>query len=1126
MTLKAKNKVKFSSLILFSNSVYLVLPCKKVLAVTPWKRQRDEILFSFLSSHLLQPCLPVLIFANSIVEVNLLTAFVCAQFPSIDENEIFAIGTNLSISDLFKELASTSSKVRIFVLSAQMALAALVHGILQIQNFSALCFADARGANQNHPFCIIMNHFYTPHSQHSRIRVVGFTEEPKNVEFDMFTKRDWIKTLKHYTHTFKCVPMSLDPQNCAIRNYLESFESLSISPLFDPLSIYETRTKSLIPYTYPTLKELKLPEDDTNSYISDVLVLDHETKIDEIPQLIAFLFELKAQFPLIKKLIHLHEDFQFSAQLSLQVALRNLSSASQAPSNQLDPKISNTLCKDATALFSQSEHLLGLTDDAQERIIRNPTTGSLLIDSTAIPILVRACTLLSRQYRQSSANETIQFKTLRVFPVDSTGQQKLSSNPKHLSLLSLPKFMYEKIKGIIPQPASLEGFHIQGLLVMSRHQAQCCAAFEAVRLLVAAGMLDDNLLLSSEYRKLDDDDDDIIDDNIDEIVDEEAPSDLLDSSLSFNELIPDSLIVKNQQLFVYAIEYELNMQGSSDDPLALDPDPIILCPYSRLLLQSCPSVDFFSVSRSNRTWAIVLPSKLPETFVPIEIPLGAEHLLKTELKLIGEMSRDSLEYEKLLKAQQILFGMFNMKPITVPESSSLETYAPTSIVPDNMLPFYLIAPLTDSPQSRELTDLESIPQVYQLFKKFVECFKGSPLDGASCFVNTQTVSRDWEIDWKLIESDCISGLKLSDYIAALDQISDSSAVQLEEGGVLIDFKRFALERLAFFTPHTRIFYRLNHRFLPDPIYPSSPFSSASFPNATTHAQYVAARYNLTVSPGEMEKEMLAVKRIESWSDLAVWISDDGASKNRRKKSSNSNSSKSSNNSKGSSPSASLIIPEFTRIFPASYATFRISMLIPRVTFEIERQLRISQFFSDRLPPSLPKPTHARQVEALTASTSSLSYSYEQLEVLGDSFLKYYSTLDTLLVGAGWSEGRLSSHRQRILCNANLRRAAEELQITTYASFTPFFSKLWSPPPLIPHIPPATTSLDSTVNRVLFAPEERWRLLAEVEGKQTRKQVVYQIDPNGILSVFENYKTKEQTKNSTGNTLVLVYFSLL
>ena len=195
------------------------------------------------------------------------------------------------------------------------------------------------------------------------------------------------------------------------------------------------------------------------------------------------------------------------------------------------------------------------------------------------------------------------------------------------------------------------------------------------------------------------------------------------------------------------------------------------------------------------------------------------------------------------------------------------------------------------------------------------------------------------------------------------------------------------------------------------------------------------------------------------------------------------------------------------------------MLLPRVTFEIERQLRISQFFSDRLPASLPKPSHCRQIEALTASTAALSYSYEQLEVLGDSFLKYYSTIDTLLVGAGWSEGRLSSHRQRILCNANLRRAAEELQLITYASFTPFFSKLWTPPPLIPHLPSSNNSLTSTLNQVLFAPEERWKLLAEVEGKQNQKQVVYQIDPAGRLTIFENYKTKEQAKNSTGTPIL-------
>ena len=1095
-----------------------MLPCKKVLAVTPWKRQRDEILFSFLSDHSPSCQKPALIFANSVVEVNLLAASLRAQFPQISEPEILAIGTNLSIIDLSSELRSKAAAAKFFILSAQTALAAFIHGILQIQNFSLLCFADARGANQNHPFCILMNHFYTPLLRRSSdipdIRVIGFTEEPKNIEQDMFTKRDWLKTLKHYTHTFHCVPMSNDSRS-VIDNYLEDFTNLTTSPLFDPLSIYET-TRNHVNLNYPVIKELSIKSIDSLS--SCTFVLEHETKVSEIPQLIEFLNELKVRIPQIKKLIHVQPNSAFSAHLSLQVALLNLSSASQAPSNQLNPDISNTLCRDATSLFSQSEHLLNFADQVQERIIRNPRTGSLLIERTAIPVLVRACTLLARQFRQSSANETVKFKTIRVFPVDEQ-QKLLSSHSKHLSHLALPKFMYESIKDAIKAHSTFEGFHLQGPLVMSRHEAQCCVAFDAVKLLLAAGILDDNLLLSQEYRNTDSDD--VINDNVDEIIDEDNPQNSSESSLSFNELIPEALLLKpdNSKLYVYAIEYELKMQGTSDDPLALDPDPVLLTPYSRLLLQACPSVDFFSVSRSNRTWAVILPTQLPDTFVPIEIPIGADHLLKTELRLIGELTRGTLEFEKILKAQQELFGMFNMKPITVPEIGGIESEEIDSVsaVPDDKMPFYLIAPLIKDKLS-EMTDLESIPKLYELFKVFVDRFKSSPLDGVNYFVSGGCEeAREWNFDWNLIESQ--SALKLSDYIAALEEISDPEvSVHLEEGGVAIDFKRFALERLAFFTPHTKIFYRLNNKTLPEPIYPSSPFTSQSYPGVSTHAQYVAARYNLHVSPGEMDKEMLAVRRIENWNDLAIWISDDGATKKRRKKSSSTSTASSSTSSQ---PTGSLLIPELARVFPVSYSTFRLSMLIPRVTFEIERQLRIAQFFSDRLPATLPKPAHCRQVEALTASTSALSYSYEQLEVLGDSFLKYYSTLDTILVGSGWSEGRLSSHRQRILCNANLRKAAEELQLTTYASFTPFFSKLWTPPPLTSHLPKPSNSLDSALNAVLFAPEERWKLLAEVEGKQNQKQLMYQIDPDGRLSVFENYKTKEQAKNSTGKNPISI-----
>ena len=485
-----------------------------------------------------------------------------------------------------------------------------------------------------------------------------------------------------------------------------------------------------------------------------------------------------------------------------------------------------------------------------------------------------------------------------------------------------------------------------------------------------------------------------------------------------------------------------------------------------------------------------------------------------------------------------------MKPITIiPDNQIVSDSEKFSVtVPDDKKIFYLIAPLIDKNKTEEnneisdpLTSIDSIPKVWKLFESFIEDFKASPVEGALYDISSKNTKngivskkRFWEIDLDFLNrsESCSSPVNLLEYIEAIKKfttLSDSysSSVYLEEGGIPIDFKRFALERLSFHTPHTKIFYRLN-RPLPSIVLPSSPFSSSAYPNVTTHAEYVTARYNLHVR--DMEQELLAVRRVENWNDLAVWISEDGATKKRRRKSSNSS------NSDSSITSSSLIIPELAQVFPCEYSLFRLGMLIPRVSFEIERQLRISQFFEDKIPSSIPTPAHLRQVEALTASTASLSYSYEQLEVLGDSFLKYYSTLDTLLVGSSWSEGRLSSHRQQILCNSNLRNAAEKLDVTTYASFTPFFSKLWSPPALPIEVElkngnyrnknhsnsKSSSSLDKTLNKVLFSPEGRWKALATVEGKQVQNQVVYTLNPSGKLEIISDYKTKEQTKNSTGN----------
>lgn len=914
--------------------------------------------------------------------------------------------------------------------------------------------------------------------------------------------------MKHYTHTFHSVPIPVGPD--VVSKFLESFED---STLFDPLSIYESTTEIIEESCFVIVNDLNFP---LKNAAGDVLVLKVET--EDISDLFEFL--KKAQMAGVKRVIHVQKrNSQFSAQLSLFAAMKNLKTAAEAPSNQLDPEIATNLTKDATNLFSQSEHVLNQSHGI-ERILRNPKTESLLIESTAIPILVRCCTLLARPFRRSAANETIRFKTIRVFPVNSEGE-KFSTFFSHLSLLKLPNFFYEKIKTNISTPATLEidEFHIQGPLVQSQHQAQCCVAFEAAKLLFAAGILDENLLLAVEYRKEEAEDSEIGDSEyfVDEMVVETfIDEEMVNSStnLSFNEIIPRALL-KGPELFIYALEFELKMHRTAEDPLGLEPEPVLLTPFSRLLLAATPSIDFFSVSQSNRTWAILLPSQLPDKFVPVEIPIGADHFLKTSLKFTGKMTCDSGEYEKLLGMQQFLFGMFNMKPITVPDSSETEVNENCYSVPKDKQPFYLIAPLTRTSDNEELTGLEEIPRVWDLFKQFIDSFTAAPLEGTLYAPNrTNNVKIVWRIDWSVLDLMCADGgVSLSQYMDELEKYPTDLNVQLEEGGVLIDFKRFALERLAFLTPHTKIFYRLS-RPIPEPIYPSSPFTSPAYPHVNTHAEYVQARYNLSVR--EMDRAMLAVKRIENWSDLAVWISEDGGSKKRRKKS--------KSHASGTNTGPSLIIPELARVFPVSYSTFRVAMLLPRVSFEIERQLRISQFFTDRLPASLPPISHALQIEAMTASPAALSYSYEQLEVLGDSFLKYYSTLDTLLVGGGWSEGRLSAHRQKILCNATLRKVAETLDVTAYASFTPFFAKLWSPPALHSSLPPPRDPLTSALNRVLFAPEERWIALAGVEGRQVQKQAVYLLNPQLQLSIDENYKTREQAKNSTG-TLNNIFYTL-
>ena len=206
----------------------LVLPCKRFWLL-PVETSTWRDLFSFLSDHSPSCHKPVLIFANSVVEVNLLPPF--AQFPQISD-EILAIGTNLSIIDLSSELRSKPLQPNFFILSAQTALAAFIHGFLQIQNFSLLCFCGCPWRQSKSSLLHPYEPFYTPFWEESSnipdIRVIGFTEEPKTLNRTCLLKETGLGPSNITRTLFTVFPMSAIVKS-VIDNYLEDFTNLTTS---------------------------------------------------------------------------------------------------------------------------------------------------------------------------------------------------------------------------------------------------------------------------------------------------------------------------------------------------------------------------------------------------------------------------------------------------------------------------------------------------------------------------------------------------------------------------------------------------------------------------------------------------------------------------------------------------------------------------------------------------------------------------------------------------------------------------------------------------------------------------------------------------------------------------------
>ncbi|KAF9961709.1 Dicer-like protein 1 [Mortierella alpina] len=120
---------------------------------------------------------------------------------------------------------------------------------------------------------------------------------------------------------------------------------------------------------------------------------------------------------------------------------------------------------------------------------------------------------------------------------------------------------------------------------------------------------------------------------------------------------------------------------------------------------------------------------------------------------------------------------------------------------------------------------------------------------------------------------------------------------------------------------------------------------------------------------------------------------------------------------------------------------RMAQLIPSVLYNLDSALLVHDV---REIIGL-QDTHLDYLQvAFTSSSANRDHHYERLELLGDSFLKFSSTIRLYIVNPAKDEGQLHGARIRIISNRALLRSATHLQLYKYVSSTPFHRKSWRP----------------------------------------------------------------------------------
>lgn len=123
---------------------------------------------------------------------------------------------------------------------------------------------------------------------------------------------------------------------------------------------------------------------------------------------------------------------------------------------------------------------------------------------------------------------------------------------------------------------------------------------------------------------------------------------------------------------------------------------------------------------------------------------------------------------------------------------------------------------------------------------------------------------------------------------------------------------------------------------------------------------------------------------------------------------------------------------------------RFGLLVPLIMHQLNIHA-VAESLCSSLLPSLEIEDMSLIIMATSTPAAHEKNNYQRLEFIGDSLLKYFTSLTLMAQHLNWHEGVLSGKKDHVVSNGNLSLSACRVGLPKYIQSTQFASKKWRPP---------------------------------------------------------------------------------